>query len=369
MSRASTTSPMSPLSTGKTDRGRISAHEHATKNAKLALRVDLDREKPEVDSVTSIWKGANYQEREVFDLMGVVFNGPSRSAPNFAARGLGGLPAKERLCHPGLEPSLLRSIWARSTRARTGCCAWRSMLDGEVVVECQPDVGYLHRGIEKLAEMRTYIQFIPITDRLDYLASMLGNAAYVGAVEKLGADRGAGARGVYPRHNDGAAAHREPPGLLRHDGARPGRDNAVSLLHSASARIYSTSSRWSAARGSPTTTSAPAGSRATCPPASMRRPRPTSRSSARSCRNTTTCFTNNQIFIARTRNVGIISAEDAINYSLCGPSLRGSGVAYDVRKADPYSVYDKLDWQVVTYPDRRLLCRGSWCAAWRSARA
>ena len=59
-------------------------------------------------------------------------------------------------------------------------------LDGEVVVDCKPDVGYLHRGIEKLAEMRTWIQFIPITDRLDYLASMLGNAAYVGAIEKLG---------------------------------------------------------------------------------------------------------------------------------------------------------------------------------------
>ena len=59
-------------------------------------------------------------------------------------------------------------------------------LDGEVVVDARPDVGYLHRGIEKLAELRTYIQFIPITDRLDYLSSMLQNAAYIGAVEKLG---------------------------------------------------------------------------------------------------------------------------------------------------------------------------------------
>ena len=64
-------------------------------------------------------------------------------------------------------------------------------------------------------------------------------------------------------------------------------------------------------------------------------------------------LTNNQIFIARTRNVGIISAEDAVNYSMSGPSLRGSGVAYDVRRADPYSFYDKLDWEVVTYPGLR----------------
>ena len=72
-------------------------------------------------------------------------------------------------------------------------------------------------------------------------------------------------------------------------------------------------------------------------------------------------LTNNQIFIARTRNVGVISAEDAINWSISGPSLRGSGVAYDVRKADPYSVYDRLDWEVVTYPagdaQSRFLCR------------
>ena len=58
-------------------------------------------------------------------------------------------------------------------------------LDGEIALETRPDLGYLHRGVEKLAELHTYLQFIPITDRLDYLSSMIGNGAYVYAVEKL----------------------------------------------------------------------------------------------------------------------------------------------------------------------------------------
>jgi len=66
-----------------------------------------------------------------------------------------------------------------------GVFRMRVTLDGEVVLDVEPVVGYLHRGIEKLAEGRTYTQNIPFTDRLDYLASMTNNLAYVLAVEKL----------------------------------------------------------------------------------------------------------------------------------------------------------------------------------------
>ncbi|MFQ5826316.1 MAG: NADH-quinone oxidoreductase subunit D, partial [Dehalococcoidia bacterium] len=66
-----------------------------------------------------------------------------------------------------------------------GVFRMRVTLDGEVVIDMEPVLGYLHRGIEKLAESRTYTQFIPLTDRLDYLASMSNNLGYVMAVEKL----------------------------------------------------------------------------------------------------------------------------------------------------------------------------------------
>src|SRR3989337_2789285 len=67
-----------------------------------------------------------------------------------------------------------------------GVFRMRVTFDGEVIKDLEPVMGYLHRGVEKLAESRTYTQFIPLTDRLDYLASMTNNLAYVLAVEKLG---------------------------------------------------------------------------------------------------------------------------------------------------------------------------------------
>ena len=121
-------------------------------------------------------------------------------------------------------------------------------LDGEVVVDCRPDVGYLHRGIEKLAEMRTYVQFIPITDRIDYLASMLQNAVYVGAVEKLGdietPERARFIR-VIMMELQRIASHLVFFGAWVSTSARPRR----SFTHSENARISWTFLRWSAGRG------------------------------------------------------------------------------------------------------------------------
>ena len=162
-------------------------------------------------------------------------------------------------------------------------------IDGEVVLECDPDVGYLHRGIEKLAELRTYIQFIPITDRLDYLASMLQNQAYIGAVEKLGADRGSRAGGVDSHDNGGAAEGREPFGILRGDGPGPRRDHAVPVCVPRAGGYTRYLRNGLRGQADVTTTSGPEAYPANCLAGSMRRSGPTSRSSARSCGNTMTC--------------------------------------------------------------------------------
>lgn len=229
-------------------------------------------------------------------------------------------------------------------------------LDGEVVVECHPDVGYLHRGIEKLAEMRTWVQFIPITDRLDYLASMLGNAAYIYAVEKLGAievpERAEYIR-VIMMELQRVASHLVFFGTMALDlGATTPflyafreREDILDLFE----MVCGARLTYNYFRPGGVSRDLPAGFAQKCK-AYIKKQR-------ERLPEYDDLFTNNQIFIARTRNVGIISAEDAINYSLSGPSLRGSGIAYDVRRADPYSVYDKLDWQVITYPDGDALSR------------
>lgn len=223
-------------------------------------------------------------------------------------------------------------------------------LDGEVVVSCKPDVGYLHRGIEKLAELRTYVQFIPITDRLDYLASMLQNAVYVGAIEKLGqievSERAQYIRVIMMELNR-IASHLIFYGAMGLDlgattpflyGMRE-REDILDLFEMAcGARLTYNYFR-------------PGGLSQDLPDGFIDKAKAYIKKQRERLPEYDDLLTGNQIFIARTRGVGVISAEDAVNWSMSGPSLRGSGVAYDVRKADPYSVYDRLDWNIATQPD------------------
>lgn len=220
-------------------------------------------------------------------------------------------------------------------------------LDGEVVLQAKPDVGYLHRGIEKLAEMRTYIQFIPLTDRLDYLASMLQNAAYCYAVEKLGQievpERAEYIR-VIMMELQRIASHLVFYGSMALDlGATSPflyafreREDIVDIFEmTCGARLTYNYFR-------------PGGVSVDLPEGFYGKVKAYIKKQRARLVEYDDILTNNQIFIARTRGIGRISAEDVVNYSLSGPSIRGSGVNYDVRKAFPYSVYDKLDWQVVT---------------------
>ncbi|MCE5314559.1 MAG: NADH-quinone oxidoreductase subunit D [Armatimonadota bacterium] len=220
-------------------------------------------------------------------------------------------------------------------------------LDGEVVVECHPDVGYLHRGVEKLAEMRQYIQFIPITDRLDYLASMLGNMAYIGAVEKLAQievpERAEYIRVIMMELNR-IASHLIFYGTMGLDlgattpflyGMREREDILDLFEMTCGARLT-----YNYFRPGGVSKDLPAGFYEKCK-AYIKKQR-------ERLPEYDDLLTGNQIFISRTRNVGVISAQEAVNYSMSGPSLRATGVPYDVRRVDPYSIYDKLDWQVVT---------------------
>ena len=229
-----------------------------------------------------------------------------------------------------------------------GVFRMRLVLDGEVIVDMEPIFGYLHRGIEKLAESKTYLQNIPFTDRLDYLASMSNNLAYVLAVEKLAQipvperaeylrvimvelmrisshliavgsllnDMGAfftpllymfrerekimdlfemvcGQRLTYNYMRFGGVSHDIPeefiPALKRFIDAMPGFIDEYDQL-----------------------------------------------------------LAENEILLARTKGIGVLPADKAINASVSGPVLRGSGVKWDIRRADPYSIYDRFDFEIPT---------------------
>ena len=220
-------------------------------------------------------------------------------------------------------------------------------LDGEIITKATPDVGYLHRGDEKIAENMTYTQFIPYTDRLDYLAPLANNVAYALAVEKLlGIDGKLPPRCQYIRviccEMARISAHLLGLGAFAMDiGA------LTVFLHTFTERekIYSLIERLTGARFTTSYTRIGGLSR-DLPPGWAEALRKFCDEVEVNFAESETLLTRNRIFVDRTRDIGIISAADAIDYGLTGPNLRGSGVDYDVRKAHPYLVYGELDFEV-----------------------
>ncbi len=218
-------------------------------------------------------------------------------------------------------------------------------LDGETVVKATPDIGYLHRGVEKLAEHKTYHQFLPLTDRLDYLAPMSNNLGYALAVEKL-LDLEAPKRAQYIRvilceltrissHLLWLATHALDIGAMTvFFYCFRERETLNDIFEMVSgARMNLTYVRIG-------------GVSRDLPDGFIEKARAFTNSFLDRLKEYETLLTNNKIWLMRTKDVGVISAEDAINYGLSGPCIRGSGVKWDVRKTEPYSSYDEMDFLV-----------------------
>lgn len=218
-------------------------------------------------------------------------------------------------------------------------------LDGEFIVKADPVIGYGHRGHEKMGENRLYRQFLPNTSRVDYLSGLIFNQGYCLAVEKLaGIDVPERARYI---RTIAAELNRISSHLLWFGtyvmdlgGFTPflyafdDREQILDILDSVS------------------------GSRLTY---SYCRPGGVSRDVDAKFINDTRAFlkrmegrwkdydnlvTKNIIFIHRTRGVGIIDKELARQYGVTGPNLRGAGVSYDIRRAEPYEIYDRFDFEI-----------------------
>ena len=220
-------------------------------------------------------------------------------------------------------------------------------LDGEVIIRAIPDVGYLHRGDEKIAENMTYTQFIPYTDRLDYLAPLANNVAYVLAVEKLmGIDKALPPRCQFIRviccELARISAHLLGLGSLSMDvGAM------TVFLHTFTERekIYNLCESLTGARFTTSYTRI-GGLARDLPPGWVDQCRKFLHEVVVNIDETETLLTRNRIFVDRTQGVGAIPKDVAIDYGLTGPNLRGSGVDHDLRKAQPYLIYDQLDFDV-----------------------
>jgi NADH-quinone oxidoreductase subunit D len=220
-------------------------------------------------------------------------------------------------------------------------------LDGEVITKAAPDIGYLHRGDEKIAENMTYTQFIPYTDRLDYLAPTANNVAYALAVEKLlGIDQQLTPRCQYIRvivaELARISSHLLGIGCFAMD---CGAMTVFLLTYTEREKVYNLCESLTGARFTTAYTRIGGLSR-DLPPGWIEQCRKFLKEVVVNINEVETLLTRNKIWIDRTKDVGVIPKDVAIDYALTGPNLRASGVDYDLRKAHPYLVYDQLKFDV-----------------------
>jgi len=220
-------------------------------------------------------------------------------------------------------------------------------LDGETVVKAVPHLGYLHRGMEKLAEHRTYLQFIPYTDRMDYLSPLCANIGFTLAVEEL-----LGVR-VPPR----CEVIRVLVGELARIGSHLVWLGTHALDIGAATVFFHTfkDREWhydliEDLCGARLTTSYTrvGGVAYDVTKEWLGKLREFVDAIPGRVDEYESLLTNNAIWLARTQGVGSLTAEQAISYGMTGPSLRATGVEYDIRKTRPYSGYENYDFEVPT---------------------
>ena len=375
------------------------------------VKVRTGKDDPKVPSAVPVWPGANFQEREVYDLMGIRFEGHPNLKRILLWEGFDGHPLRKDYLEPYFEEpgKIFSSRWREGHHVRSeekapfhrnviypkgwdpdkwepgidepdvplgayntqpagpdsllvnvgpqhpsthGVFRMKLVIEGERVKALEPVMGYLHRNHEKIAERNTYLMNMPFTDRLDYICSMGNNFGYALAVEKL--------MGIKPPERaeyirvimaelTRVVNHFWAIGFLLNDlgafftpalYAIEERELVLDLFEMASgSRMMCNYFRFGGVAEDLPDEFLP-----------MCRKLVYDRI-PRGIDEMDRYLTKNEILINRCKGVGILKGADAVAYSAAGPVLRGGGVNYDVRKSDPYSIYDRFDFNTVVYPN------------------
>ncbi len=412
----------------------------------LVFKAQTDREKAELPSLVSVWRGADFQEREAWDLFGIRFKGHPNLKRILMWEGFYGHPMRKdwkeafyesehkpfdsrwpeghvhraeelnvfgsNVKYPadidlsrltdksesdlytgfglgvdmthmtdenGIQTDELVVNMGPHHPSTHGVFRMVMRLDGETITHLEPVMGYLHRNHEKIGERNTYLHNIPFTDRLDYISSMGNNHGYVLAVEQLLAK---GAKYTPPTYRTEVlrVLMVELSRIVNHLWAIGFWLNDLGAFFTPV--LYFVQERERILDFF----EAVAGSRMMCN--YMRfggvfadlpeRIKSTMNLMNDRVRDFDTMqflqemineriprtideldeyLTNSDIVQSRSKGVGYLSAEDAINFSAAGPLLRGSGVAYDIRRADPYSIYPELDFDVAVQQEGDMYAR------------
>ncbi len=218
-------------------------------------------------------------------------------------------------------------------------------LDGETVVRVVPHVGYLHSGFEKLGEYRHYNQIIPLTDRTDYLSPMANNVGLALAAERLMGIT------ITPRCTVLRVIACEMSRIISHlvwlgtTGVDLGALTPFFWAFQDRERIYNLQEMWTGARLTTSVTRV-GGMMADVPDGFVAGLRDFTRTFPKTLAEIDRVLTRNAIWAGRTQGIGVMSAAEAINYSLSGPMLRASGVDWDLRRDRPYLDYETYDFEV-----------------------
>lgn len=269
----------------------------------------------------------------------------SYQAPDTAAKTMAGLDSDYQAETEDLLGEKMVLNMGPSHPATHGVLRLVLELDGEIVTKCDPDVGYLHRGDEKIAENMHYNQFVPYTDRLDYLAPLANNVAYACAVEKLMGwelpPRGQAIR-VICCELARIASHMLGVGVCAMD---VGAMTVFLYTFTEREKTYNLCEQLTGARFTTSYTRV-GGQIRDLPDGFIANLETFLDECSHSIDEISKLLDRNKIYLRRMVDIGTISAEDAISWGMTGPNLRGSGITRDLRKDNPYLGYENYDFDI-----------------------
>jgi len=326
----------------------------------VRLKTPVPESSPKLDTLTGVFRGADWFEREAWDLYGIVFEGhpnlarllthesfvghPLRKDYATAKRHVLESPKEMLLKVPEGSENLVINI-GPSHPSMHGAFRVQALIEGETITDAEAEIGYMHRNFEKMAEERTYWQIIPYTDRLNYCSSFMNGHGWALAVEKL--------LGVPapPRAEAVRVILSELSRIMDHiicvsaNVVDLGAITPYFVMFRAREDIYEVLEACCGARL--TVSYVRIGGLAQDVPEDFEaRCRKALASVKDVLEETHKLLTRNIIFMKRFKDIGVMDKDEALSWGWVGPCLRGSGVAYDVRKDHPYSGYEQYDFDV-----------------------